>query len=339
MKEILPVGKLPFDLLSELLAEAPVSDTRVLLGPGIGLDCAIVDLGTTLLVLKSDPITFASEDIGWYLVQVNANDIATTAAIPRWLMVTVLLPEASTTVESVRAIARKIFDACRALGISVIGGHTEITYGIERPILSGTMIGEVSHQQLVLPSGARPGDKLLLTKGVPIEATAILAREFSPRLSAILNPDEIKMAQNFLYEPGISVLRDAHLATTAGKVTAMHDPTEGGLATALWELAEASSCSMVFDPSVVIIPDLSARICNFFSLDPLSAIASGAMLMTVDPADAPDIKIALEQEGIPCAEIGWIERGSAQVWQLVEERRILQPRPDRDEIARLFEQG
>jgi hydrogenase expression/formation protein HypE len=339
MKDILPVGKLPPDLLAELLAQAPISDPRVLLGPGIGLDCAIVDLGATLLVFKSDPITFATEDIGWYLVQVNANDIATTGAIPRWLMVTALLPEATTSTESVKSIARHIFNACSALGISVIGGHTEITYGIDRPILSGTIIGEVQREQLILPNGARPGDRLLLTKGVPIEATAILAREFADQLSTVLSPAEIQQAQKYLYEPGISILRDARLATAAGQVTAMHDPTEGGLATALWELAEASQCSLVLEPSAVLIPQLSARICNFFHLNPYAAIASGALLMAVDPSGTQEIIAALQQEGISCAEIGWVEQGPTQVWQQVEAQRQSLPSPERDEIARLFEQG
>jgi hydrogenase expression/formation protein HypE len=339
MKDILPVGKLPPDLLSELLAQAPVSDPRVLLGPGIGLDCAIVDLGATLLVFKSDPITFATEDIGWYLVQVNANDIATTGAIPRWLMVTVLLPEATTSIESVKSIARHIFEASRALGISVIGGHTEITYGIDRPILSGTIIGEVEREKLILPNGARPGDRLLLTKGLPIEATAILAREFPDQLSVVLNSSEIQQAQNYLYQPGISILRDARLAIAAGKVTAMHDPTEGGLSTALWELAEASQCSLVLEPSAVLIPQLSARICNFFHLNPHAAIASGALLMAVDPSDTQKIIAALQQEGISCAEVGWVEQGPTQVWQQVEAQRQSLPRPERDEIARLFEKG
>jgi hydrogenase expression/formation protein HypE len=338
MKDKLPVGKLPLDLLSELLADAPVSDPRVLLGPGIGLDCAIVDLGATLLVFKSDPITFATEDIGWYLVQVNANDIATTGAIPRWLMVTVLLPEGLTTMESARAIARHIFDACRPLGISVIGGHTEITFGIDRPILSGTIIGEVERDKLVLPNGARPGDKLLLTKGIPIEATAILAREFSDQLSVVLSPAEIQEAQNYLYQPGISILRDAQLARVAGNVTAMHDPTEGGLATALWELAEASHCSLVLEPSSVFIPQISARICSFFHLNPYAAIASGALLMAIDPLSTQKIIAALQEEGISCAEIGWVEEGPVRVWQQIEAERQPLPRPERDEIARLFEQ-
>ena len=339
MSASLPVGKLPFDLLAMLLADAPVSDPRVLLGPGIGLDCAIIELGETLLVFKSDPITFATEDIGWYLVQVNSNDIATTGATPRWLMVTALLPEENTTVETVRRITLRLYEACRGLGISLIGGHTEITYGIERPILSGTMVGEVTRERLVLPSGARPGDKVLLTKGVPIEATAILGREFADQLSGALSPAEIQQAQSYLYEPGISILRDAQIATAAGNVTAMHDPTEGGLVTALWELAEASRCTILFDPTGVHIPALSARLCDFYGLDPLCAIASGALLLTVDPTDAPQIISALQQKGIDCAEIGQVESGPPHVRQRTSCGLQPLPRPARDEIARLFERS
>jgi hydrogenase expression/formation protein HypE len=338
MNNPLPVGKLPIDLLSELLAGAPVSDPRVRLGPGVGLDCAVIDLGPNLLVMKSDPITFVSENVGWYLVQVNANDIATTGAVPRWMMVTLMLPEGVTTIDSVKAIAAQIFKACRELGISLVGGHTEITYGIDRPLVAGTVVGEVDHDKLVLPNGARPGDKLLLTKGVPIEATAILASEFPEKVSEVLTKEESRFARAFLYKPGISILEDARLATAAGKVTAMHDPTEGGLAAALWELAEASQCSIYFEPSKVPLPELSMRICRHFGLDPLSAIASGALLLAADPEDTPAIQRAVQAAGIPCAEIGLVNEGPVSVWCPGESGRISYPRPTRDEIARLFEE-
>jgi hydrogenase expression/formation protein HypE len=338
MSNKLPVGKLPIDLLSELLAGAPVSDARVRLGPGIGLDCAVIDMGSNLLVMKSDPITFATEDVGWYLVQINANDIATTGAKPRWMMVTLLLPEGATSVDTVRSIAAQIFKACRELGISLVGGHTEVTYGIDRPLVAGTILGEVSHDKLVLPNGARAEDILFLTKGVPIEATAILASEFPDQVSEVLSPQESRQARNYLYEPGISILKDAYTAVGAGKVTAMHDPTEGGLAAALWELAEASQCSIFFDPSAVPVPELSRRICRHFDLDPLSAIASGALLFTADPTDAPSIQAALESVGIVCAEIGFIEKGPVGVWRAGETAPVSFPRPLRDEIARLFEE-
>jgi len=334
---LLPVGKLPVNLLHRVLSQAPVDDARLLLGPGIGLDCAVLDFGPSLLVLKSDPITFATDEIGWYAVQVNANDIATTGALPRWMLVTLLLPEGSATPDLVEAISQQVFQACRAIGVSVIGGHSEITFALDRPILVGTMIGEVERHRLITPQGANPGDRLLVSKGVPIEATAILARQFPERLEHLLSPAEIQQAQDYLYDPGISVLRDAQVAVSAGQVTAMHDPTEGGLLSALWELAEASHRTLVVDPVTIPVPPLSARLCDFFGINPLAAIASGALLMTAPASEVTGIRLALEQEGISCAEIGLVEAGLAEVWQMTGAGRAQLPRPERDEIARLFE--
>lgn len=333
----LPLGKLPPELLATLLAQAPTDDPDVILGPGIGLDCAVVEVGDTLLVFKSDPITFATDEIGWYLVQINANDIATTGATPRWLLATLLLPEGRATAVSTTQIMTQISDACRQLDITLIGGHTEITYGLDRPIVVGTLIGTVTRERLVTPRGAVPDDRLLLSKGVPIEATAILAREFPERLARTLSGEELAQAQNFLTDPGISVLRDAQIAINAGRVTAMHDPTEGGLAGALWELAKASGRSLVINPGTILIPPLAARVCRAFGLDPLATIASGALLLTVPSADAPQIQRALAVEGIACAEIGQVEDGPVSVWQEGGDGRIPLPRPARDEIARVYE--
>jgi len=333
----LPVGKLPAELLAELLGRLAPRDPRVIIGPGLGLDCSVVRVGQQLLVFKSDPITFATKDIGYYLVQVNANDLATTGAQPRWLLVTILLPEHGTTAESIQHIAREIDAACREIGVAVIGGHTEITHGLHRPILAGTLVGEVERRRLVTPRGARPGDSVLLTKGVPIEATAILAREFPERLTGALSAEELRQAQSFPREPGISVLRDAQIALAAGKVTAMHDPTEGGLVTALWELAEASGRKLWFDPSAVPVPTLAARVCRVFSLDPLRAIASGALLLTASKTAAVKIRRALESDGIVCAEIGGVDCGPHGVWAVSRKRHRRVKPPLRDEIARVFD--
>ena len=332
---ILPVGKFPSEFLARLLAKAPVTDPRVVVRPGIGMDCAVVEAGDELWVFKSDPITFATDEIGWYLVQVNANDIATTGALPRWLLVTLLLPEGRTTAESAEGIMDGIYSACREMGISVIGGHTEITFGLERPIAVGTLVGGVPRDKLVTPRGCSTGDRVLLTKGVPIEATAILAREFPARLESKLTGEEIERAKRFLHEPGISILRDAQIALRAGRVTAMHDPTEGGLATALWELAEASGRAILFDPAAVPIPALSARVCAVFDLDPLAAIASGALLLTAPEGDAEAIRRELENQRIVCEVIGEVREGLVEV--RVKESGELLRRPERDEIARVFE--
>src|SRR5258706_2379880 len=140
---ILPVGQLRPALLAEITGNAPVADHRVFLKAGVGLDCAVVAVGGRLLVSKSDPVTFATDEIGWYLVQVNANDLATTGAIPCWLMLTMLLPEGQTTPDRVRQWSSQVYNACRELHIDVIGGHTAGTHGLQRPLLSRTLIGQM----------------------------------------------------------------------------------------------------------------------------------------------------------------------------------------------------
>jgi hydrogenase expression/formation protein HypE len=333
----LPVGKLPPQMLARLLAAAPVDDPRVLLGPGVGLDCAVIDLGGQLLVCKSDPVTFATDQLGAYLVRVNANDLATTGATPSWLLVTLLLPEKAADEAMAERLMGQIGDACRGLDISLVGGHTEITYGLDRPVAVGALLGLVERDRLVTPRGARPGDRLLLTKSVPIEATAILARERSERLGDLLSDADLRQAQGYRNDPGIGVTRDARLALDAGRVTAMHDPTEGGLAAALWELAQASGRGLRFDPAAVPVTLLSAQVCAAFAIDPLTAIASGALLLTAPPAEAEPICAAIEQEGIPCTEIGEVTEGPPQVLRRTRSVWVPYPLPERDGLARVFE--
>jgi hydrogenase maturation factor len=319
-----------------MIERAPTAGDRVLLGPGIGLDCAVLDFGSTCLVLKSEPITFASQQPGWYAVQIAANDVVTTGALPKWMLLTVLLPEKHTTHGLVDEISSQVFDACRSMDVALIGGHTEITYGLDRPILVTTLIGEVEKADLITPKGSRPGDRLLITKGVPIEATALLAREFPGRLSEALSPEEIRAAQDYIFSPGISVFRDARIAIEAGRVTAMHDPTEGGVTTALWELAEACQHTLVVNPEKIPIPPLAEKVCAVFGLDPLGAIASGALLLTVASESADPVISALHQAGIPAVEIGIIQPGPAEVIVRDGGGEHQLPRFSRDEIARIF---
>ena len=172
-----------------------------------------------------------------------------------------------------------------------------------------TLIGEVAHDKLITPRGARTGDRVLLTKGVPIEATTLLAREFPARLRAALTDAEITTARNYLFEPGIGVTHDARIAIKAGRVTAMHDPTEGGIVMALWELAQASGKTLRVDPLKIPVPALARRVCEAFGIDPLCALASGALLLTAPPSAATAICKALEDEDIACADIGAVVDG------------------------------
>lgn len=332
-----PVGKLPPAILSSLLANAPSFDDRIRLGPGIGLDCAVVDNGDSYWVFKAEPITFATDQIGWYAVEVASNDIATTGAKPRFLLLTVLLPEGRTDEALIRSISDQVFTACRQQHISVLGGHTEVTHGINRPLLAVTMIGEVEKEKLVTPRGAHPGDALLLTKGIPIEATALLSREFPERLKPYLTPREIDEATSYLNNPGISILKDVQVALAAGRVTAMHDPTEGGLSAALWELAQACGSNIVFDPSAVKISDLSMRICKAFALDPYATLASGALLLAVHPDDVERVLAAFQDNAIAASQIGEIMDGDGKVFSGTGGQVSPWPYPERDEIGKAYQ--
>ena len=336
LENALPVGKLPPELLRKIIMKSPRYDGRLVLGPGVGLDCGVVDMGDRYLILKVDPITFVTDDIGWYAVNIAANDIATTGAKPVWMMISALFPEGATDAALVSRVTDQLAQACAELEITLANAHTEITHNLDRPILTCSLIGEVAKDRLILPTGARPGDEILITKGVPIEGTAILASEFPDRLAGKLTGAEISAAQGYSRNPGIGVTRDARIAAGAGKVTAMHDPTEGGLAAALWELSEAARCAIEIDPAAIPIPDVSRKILAIFGLNPLNTIASGALLMTVDPADGAAVLNALNAAGIPAAKIGRVLDETGTVSVRVDARGTELPRPEVDEIAGVF---
>ena len=329
-------GKLPLEILSRMLGRVDVRDPRVVLGPAAGEDAALIDFGDRYLVAKTDPITFATDLIGWYVVQVNANDIAAMGATPRWLMATLLLPEGTTGAET-QAIFDQMLQACDGLDITLVGGHTEITYGLPRPVAVGAMLGEVAKDRVVLTSGARPGDAIVLTKGIAIEGTAILAREAKDRLSdAGVAADLIERAKGLLFEPGISVVKDAALACEAADVHAMHDPTEGGLATALREVATAADVGLAVDLRDMPVLDECATICGALNLDPLGLIASGALLMTLDTDDAPKVVDELSREGIRAYDIGRVTPAESGLALATDEGVTALPSFERDEVARFF---
>lgn len=338
MDSVFPLGKLPADVLADLLKKNDHSDPRVLVGPGIGLDCAVLDAGDRYLVVKTDPITFATDRIGWYAVHVNANDVACSGAAPRWFLATLLLPEGQADRELVEGIFDQIIEACGAIGASLVGGHTEVSYGFDRPIVMGCMLGEVEKESLITAGGAQPGDAVLVTAGVPIEATAIIAREKEAELADRFDAEFVQRCQNFLLTPGISVVKAAATATGVGGIHAMHDPTEGGLATALWELAQASDCELQIDLEAIPILPEGRALCETFNLDPMAAIASGALLLTTPFENVEVLSQALADKEIACANIGRVgDAGPAQVTFAGPNGRERLAWPERDEIAKLFE--
>ena len=333
----LPLGKLPMEMLHSLLVEIGTNDS-VLQGPGIGLDCAVLDMGNQLLVVKSDPITFTASNIGWYAVHVNANDIATTGAKPSWFVATLLLPEKGTDEQLVRSILNQIESACEETGAVLVGGHTEITSGLDRPILSGTMIGVTTKEKLKSPSRIQPGDTILLTKSIAIEAASILAEEFKTQLQDLIPGTILQQARSFLYDPGLSVLPEARIASEYNGVHAMHDPTEGGLSGALWELSYAGSVRLIIEKKLVPLSNEANLICSAMNINPWEAIASGSLLISVSPEDAEVLQKQIRSSGIEVAEIGFAEKGEGVFLSEGDSQTIL-PKPKRDAIATLFEKN
>jgi len=337
-RNALKTGKLDVGILRKLLQRYSRTDETVLVGPRIGEDAAAIDMGERVLVVATDPVTFATNEIGYYSVIVNANDIVTTGAEPRWYTVTILLPEAQGTEDLVDSIFRQIHQACEKLSISLIGGHTEITYGLDRPILVGQMIGEVQREALVTTGGAKPGDLIVLSKGICIEGTSIIAREKKGDLSSRgISMDLVERARRFLFDPGISVVEEARLALQAGRVHSMHDVTEGGLADGLHELSMAAGVQIEVDEDRIPVYEESRILCEAFGLNPLGVIASGALLITASPGETEKILQKAHRHGVAMTVIGRVQAlGSPSV--TMNTSKGLKPVPyfDRDEVARIF---
>ena len=337
----LPVGKLKHDFLKELLPTSN-SSRGVVVGPQLGEDAAVIEFGDNYLVATSDPITFATEDIGWYAVCVNSNDIAAMGAVPKWLLVTLLLPENATTPATVRNIMTQLTQACETFDIALCGGHTEVTPAVTQPVVIGQMMGVTHKDSLLTSADARVEDVLILTKGLGIEATAIIAREREEQVREKYDAQFLEQAKHHLFDPGISVLKDSQIATATGGVHAMHDVTEGGVATAVYELATAAELGVVVYSdkllgSPALYGDITRTLCDMFGLNPLGVISSGAMLIAAAPETGETMCQALGKAGIRAGIIGKFLPPENGMW-LEDATRTRQPLPvfETDEIAKLL---
>ena len=331
-----PVGKLDYRLLEKLLNLNPIKDPRIIVGPRIGEDAAVIDFGKNYLVAKTDPITFTTHRIGWYAVNINANDIATMGAIPKWFLATLLLPEGKTNAKLATQIFRDIITSTQKLNITLCGGHTEISYKIDRPIVIGHMLGEVEKDKLVVNAHAKPGDDLLLTKGIAIEGTAIIAREKAVTIKKKFGDQFLKRAQAFIDKPGLSVVADALLANKTAQIHAMHDPTEGGLATGVMELAKASGTGVIIDAEKIPCYEETEQICKFFNIQPLGLIASGALLIALDPKNTKEVIAILAKNGILCTPIGRLTQKSEGLKLFTKGKLVKMPKFTVDEITKVL---
>lgn len=333
---LLPDGKLPTQLLRELLSRLAIDDVHVTVGPAPGEDAAAIDRGDHYLLLASDPITFLPKRIGWYAVQVNANDIAAMGGKPQYFLSSILLPSGIATDDMIRDILGDIATACRELGCLAVGGHTEVTPGIDRPIVVGAMVGEVERDKLVTSAGAKPGDMLVVTNGIAVEATAILAQEREDEIRDAFGDDFQEKAAAFLETPGLSVLPASRAAIEAGGVNAMHDVTEGGVANAFWEVAEASDVGLVVMDSEIPRFWESKQLAEHFGINLLGAIGSGALVVAVREPDTENLLAKLKEAGSEGYVVGRVVEKEQGVRLMVGEDRFELPRFTTDEVSRVL---
>ena len=331
----LPAGKLPNDLLREFLNQFRVPDPTVLINPGVGEDIAAVDIESKeVLVLKSDPITFATDAIGQYAVLVNANDIATSGANPKWFLTTLFFP-CGTTAFQIRHVVSELSKFCKRWDITLCGGHTEITDAVVRPIIAGMMAGTVSRRNLIDKRNMEKGDQVLFTKGVAVEGTAIIAREFGARLKKMgMAAKEIDRCCRFL--DNISVITEAKIAAATRGTSAMHDVTEGGLATALEEMSISGNHKIKIDLDKIPVFPETRKICTLLDIDPLGLIGSGSLLICCRKAASEKLMTAVREAGIEIACIGEVMERGQGIDSYKKNRPASWPAFEVDEITKLF---
>jgi len=322
-------GKIPARLLEELLAELPPGPPEVLVGPRLGEDGCAIELPGGVLVAATDPVTFTADQIGRWSVVVNANDVAVSGARPRWFLAVVLVPP-GTAEAALRDLFAELRHSLAALGAYLVGGHTEVTSAVTRPVVVGQMLGLVEAGAIMRSAGAVVGDVVVQVRPVPIEGAAVLAREAARELEGV-DPAVIEAARVALERPGISVVEAALLAKGLG-ATALHDPTEGGLAAGLHEIACAAGVRIRVDRDAILWFEPGLVICRALGADPWSMLASGGLL-AVFPSTLAEAALAeLAGHQHAAAVVGVVEPGSG----LHDIAGVAIPRPDRDEVARLL---
>jgi hydrogenase maturation factor len=302
----LPVGKLNPEFLGKLLSAIPRKDKRVIIGSRVGDDATIIDFGDKYLIAKTDPITFVSDDIAWYCININVNDIAVMGGEPKWFLATALMPEGKTSKKDIERLFKNLISSLKRINVTFCGGHTEITPNLNRPIIIGQMLGEVQKNNLINKDSIKCGDLIILVKGIAIEATSIIAREKEDSLNKIFGKGFVKKAKNFIKIPGLSILKEARIALNSAKLSAMHDPTEGGLLGGLYELALLSNTGFVIEKEKIYVYPECKKIASKFNLDPLKLIASGSLIIISNPDESKKIMKSFKERNIKSEVIGRI---------------------------------
>ncbi len=279
-------------------------DPSVIIGPQHGVDAGVVELPDgNVMVMKIDP-TFSMPALlkymGWAIVHICASDVACLGVKPRYMTICLLLPS-NTKDETLEEIWTQVSDECEKLDIAIVGGHTGVFPGITMPLNGGCcVIGLGKKEQLTPASNARPGDKLIVTKGAAIEAGSILAMEGEKELVKALGRDIVEAGKKRFWE--MTVVKDCEVA--GPNAHAMHDATEGGLLNGVFEVAAASKIGVTLYEDKIFVPEDCKVICEYFKIDPLISISEGTLVIAAAPEKAPKIIADLKRSGIPAWEMG-----------------------------------
>lgn len=327
------IGKLTINDLKEIIFKNIRNNrSEVITNPEIGGDCAVITTsGDDVIYLSSDPITGAANSLGKLGININANDIATSGVSPLGVMLTILAPP-GTTRESLEEIIKEAQEQCDILNMSILGGHTEITDAVNRIVLSVTAIGigkknEIKDRRTVLQ-----GDALIITKGIGIEGTGIIASEKSEELEERFGIEFVQKCKNYLNMT--SVVKDGIISNKYAK--GMHDVTEGGLLGALWEMCELYKLGCKVDYNKIKISDEVRALTNYFDIDPLKLISSGTMLISVAAKDSAELLDSLIKEGIEAYEIGFLTDDKSKILEINGEEVKIEE-PESDELYKVFQ--
>ncbi|NLY61632.1 MAG: AIR synthase [Clostridiales bacterium] len=320
------IGKIPNDILEKLLYKnIGKKQPEILVGPGIGKDCGVIDFGDDVCVISTDPITGAVNKVGYLAIHISCNDVATTGTKPIGAMVTIIAP-ANTQLTEIQSIMEDINRAANELDLEIIGGHTEVSPAVNQVVISVTALGKIAKEKLVHPGKAQVGDDILVTKTAGLEGTAIIAMDREDILARYFSRDFIDRASRFIEE--ISVVKEGLIAGKFG-AHAMHDATEGGILGALWEMSKAMNKGFEVDINKIPIAKETRKICKIFDIDPLRLISSGSMII-VTP-DGEQLLKLLSNAGVSATIIGKVVGGTTPLVIYDGEKHVLEP-PESDEL-------
>jgi hydrogenase expression/formation protein HypE len=311
LSEIPEIGKISPEIFNELIyPRLGAKDRSVIVGPQNGVDVGIIELGDKAISFTTDPVfivpEYGWERAAWFAIHILASDSATSGLKPRYLTIDLNLPM-TITKQQLTVMWDTMHKECEKLGIAVITGHTARYENCNYPMVGGaTVIGTGEKNDYVTPRLAKPGDKIIITKGPAIEATGIFATMFPKLIEQKFGGDFRIKVENIFYK--MSVVEDAMTAVSVGRrekgVTAMHDATECGIWGALYEIAQASGTGVRVEKERIVIEDGIEDVCRFFNIDPFASISEGTLIIACKEYKAEEIVNALIKKGIKASIVG-----------------------------------